>query len=59
MKKEITWPKKRGLFECVVDGKRMALVHHFCENNGKHWWTTTSGHDVVGCDIKWGKEITL
>lgn len=53
------WPAERGLYHCLVDGKKMALVHHYCCNNGKHWWSTTSGHDVVGCEILWRDKIVV
>ena len=41
------WPKKKGLYRCSVDGKEMVLHHHFCEMNHRHWWTDTSGYDVI------------
>ena len=53
------FPDKRGMYECLVDGKETYLVHHECMNNGKHWWSDTRGYDVVGCDIKYkGKALT-
>ena len=53
------WPKKRGLYRCKVDGTPMVLTHHYCVNNKKHWWTTTSGHDVVGCEILWREKFEI
>ena len=53
------WPAERGLYHCLVDGEKRALVHHYCCNNGKHWWSTTSGHDVVGCEILWRDKIVV
>lgn len=53
------WPEERGLYHCKVDGEKKALVHHYCCNNGKHWWSTTSGHDVVGCEILWRDKIVV
>lgn len=52
MNKENKYPDKRGLYKCIVDGKKMILTHHYCENNKKHWWTDTRGYDVVGCNIE-------
>lgn len=53
------WPKQRGIYRCKVDGKPMVLTHHFCELNGRHWWSTTDGHDVVGCNIEWSEKIKI
>ena len=53
------WPKDRGLYRCLVDGKPKALTHHYCVLNGRHWWTTTSGHDVVGCEIQYSEKISI
>ena len=51
------YPEKRGLYHCLVDNKPMVLTHHRCDLNGRHWWTTTDGFDVVGCEIKWGEKF--
>ena len=53
------WPKSRGIFRCRVDGKEKVLTHHYCELNGKHWWSTTDGHDVVGFNIEWCEKIKI
>ena len=50
------WPKERGLFKCLVDGKEKYLVHHMCDITGRHWWSDTAGYDVVGCQIRHSKE---
>ena len=53
------FPKERGLYRVTVDGKETILVHHICLNNGKHWWSDTSGFDVVGHKIKFlDKKLT-
>lgn len=53
------WPKDRGIFRCLVDDKPMILTHHYCELNNRHWWSTTDGHDVVGCKIEWIEKIQI
>lgn len=53
------WPEKRGTYHCKVDGKEMALTHHICTANGRHWWSTTNGYDVVGCKIQWSDQVTI
>ena len=54
------FPNERGLFKVKVDGKETYLVHHFCANNCKHWWSDTSGFDVVGHEIKFiDKKLTI
>ena len=53
------YPEKRGLFKCLVDGKKMVLTHHYCANNNKHWWTTTDGYDVVGYNIEIIEELKI
>ena len=42
------FPTERGLYRCKVNGKEQTLVHHYCGMNRRHWWTYTSGHDVIG-----------
>ena len=47
------WPEKRGVYKCRVDGAEQFLTHHSCDLNGRHWWSTLRGFDVVGCKIEW------
>lgn len=42
------WPEARGLYRCKVDGKEQILVHHYCGDTKRHWWTDTAGYDVIG-----------
>ena len=44
---ESGWPETRGLYRCEVDGKEQVLVHHYCGDTRRHWWTDTSGYDVI------------
>lgn len=53
------WPKDRGIYKCLVDGKPMVLTHHYCSNSDRHWWSTTAGYDVVGCKIEWIEKLTI
>lgn len=53
------WPEKRGIYHCKVDGKEMALTHHVCTMHNRHWWSTTNGYDVVGCEILWSDQVTI
>lgn len=41
------WPEERGLYRCQIDGNEQVLVHHFCGDTGRHWWTDTAGHDII------------
>lgn len=50
------YPNERGMFKCLVDGKETYLIHHYCVNNGKHWWSYTSGHDVIAESIQYSGE---
>lgn len=49
------WPDERGLYRCKVNGEEVVLVHHYCGNTKRHWWTYTSGHDAIG-DIMFDPE---
>lgn len=50
------WPEERGLYRCTIDGgEPVTLVHHYCGNTNRHWWTYTSGHDAIG-NIKYDPE---
>lgn len=54
------WPAERGVYQCRVDGKEQHLVHHRCDMNRRHWWSTMNGFDVVGCKIEWtGEPISV
>ena len=54
------YPNERGMFKCLVDGKETYLIHHHCCNNGKHWWSYTSGHDVIADKIQFlDKKINI
>lgn len=35
------------MYRCEVDGKEQVLVHHYCGDTRRHWWTDTSGYDVI------------
>ena len=50
------YPEERGLYKCKVDGKETYLVHHFCANNCKHWWSDTAGRDVIANKIEFINE---
>ena len=50
------YPNERGLYKCKVDGKETYLMHHFCANNCKHWWSYTSGQDVIANKIQYTGE---
>ena len=47
------FPEKRGVYRCRVDEKEQYLIHKRCDMNGRHWWLTMNGFDVVGCKIEW------
>ena len=53
------YPKKRGLYRCLVNGKEQVLVHHYCGMNRRHWWTYTSGHDVLGEILYYPKPVAV
>lgn len=46
---EVGFPKERGLYRCKVGENNLdqVLVHHYCGENKKHWWTDTAGYDVL------------
>ena len=53
------YPNERGFYKCKVGDEEMILIHHICTVNGRHWWSDTTGHDVVGHEIKFcNKKLT-
>lgn len=32
------YPKKKGMYKCLVNGEEMELYHFICVMNGKHTW---------------------
>ena len=42
------WPDKRGMFRCKVGDTEQILVHHYCGDTKRHWWSDTAGYDVIG-----------
>ena len=54
------FPDERGLYKCRVDGQEKYLVHHFCVNNCKHWWSDTAGRDALGHKIEFtGAKLSI
>lgn len=44
-----TKPLRKGLYVCRVAGSdvQRVLHYHYCEHNGRSWWTDTAGYDVT------------
>lgn len=57
-KKEPEWrtdlPERPGLYDCLVDGKRMTLQFKRCVFSGRKYWMHIDGSDVnPGAEVKW------
>lgn len=55
---EINWqtglPERPGLYDCMVDGKRMTLQLKRCVFSGKRYWMNIDGSDVnPSSEVKW------